>query len=349
VLVEALVSFRSGRVRSSVAVAIYALFLAAISLVVERTVTESAQTATILDGGISLVAEVSAVRGPLDALSFEDTFRDLEGVRGVVVARGVIDVFAPGVSAERFPLLRISGDVGVLGVPECDKSLPTAVATPGFGPPPGVTVFSQGEGISVAGMRPTSPWLEDSGIAVVTNCERPATRSAADEPARMLIVMEETSDVVPITHGLRSLLATFGDHVVISSSDLVEFRDQANVELGRQRQTRVRLSVIALVVVLGVFRTSVALLSRSEHGRRRVLGASRMQIAAIGVVENAIAIFVAVVVIATVHTILDIGGELANATLLPSFVLVVVASTVAQLPSLALAGFVDPVKALRVP
>ena len=120
----------------------------------------------------------------------------------------------------------------------------------------------------------------------------------------------------------------------------------------RQAAPNKKASTEALYLA-GAFlaRSSAALASRSELGRVRALGASRVSLIFVSVSEDVIAASVGVAVaFATICALSMVGlAPLRLNWIAPAAALVLLSDLVASIPSLMYASFLDPGKVLRVP
>lgn len=175
-----------------------------------------------------------------------------------------------------------------------------------------------------------------------------------DEPVmRIIVLAKSTEDVPQLADGIRAVLDPADPtSVAVQTSDaLLAVRAAVRGELGAWSRNLVTLVLGAGLVLtaLNVFGAVTA--RRRDFGRRRALGASRVDIlvlvtaqtVATAVVGGAIGV---VIGLAVVHYLIGTAPPLEFAAAVA--VLAVIATAIAALPPAIVAAFRDPVRILRV-
>lgn len=181
------------------------------------------------------------------------------------------------------------------------------------------------------------------------------TVADADEPVMRIIVLAESTDDVPeLADGIRTVLDPADPtSVAVQTSDaLLAVRAAVRGQLGVWGRNVVTLVLGAGLVLtaLNVFGAVTA--RRRDFGRRRALGASRVDILVLVTAQT----FATAVVGGTVGVVIGMAVVQHLIGTAPPFeftvavgVLAVIATTIAALPPAIVAAFRDPVRILRVP
>lgn len=202
--------------------------------------------------------------------------------------------------------------------------------------------------LAVVGWLAAEPPLEFLNRGLLTVAE-------PQEPVVRIIVLAEAAEDVPrLADAIGTVLdAADPASVVVRSSDmLVEVRAAVQGELGTWGRSLVGLVLGAglVLTVLNVF--GAVTTRRRDFGRRRALGASRLDIV---ILVSAQTLLTAVVgafagVLIGTAVVRQILGILPQADFgLAVGLLAVLATAIAALPPAAIAAFRDPVRILRVP
>lgn len=247
--------------------------------------------------------------------------------------------------------------------------LPAAVSTSAWDPQPGVALagveairalgFETAAGpVQTVGARETQMgvmgWLRAEAPLEFLN-RALLTVPDEDEQVVRIVALASSAERVP---GLAAAITAVLDpadpsSVAIRTSDaLVQVRAAVQGELGTWGRNVVMLALGAGLVLtaLNVFGTVIT--RRRDFGRRRALGASRLDIIALvtaQTVVTAIGGAVAGIIIGTVvvHQILGTAPQLEFGVAVA--ILAVIAAGVAAMPPAVIAAYRDPVRILRVP
>lgn len=178
--------------------------------------------------------------------------------------------------------------------------------------------------------------------------------ASADEPVMRIIVLAESTDDVPeLAAGIRAVLdpADPTSMVVQTSQALLQVRAAVRGELGVWGRNLVTLVLGASLVLTALNVFAAVTGRRRDFGRRRALGASRLDIVVLVTAQT--------VATAAAGAVVGIGigmlivQQLVGTVPPPEFavavaVLAVIATSIAALPPSLVAAFRDPVRILRV-
>lgn len=349
-LVEGLRGFASRRLSSVIAVAVAGSACLAIGVVFWLGEEERLEAERALDSGISRVVEVRGVDGVSIDLDEDlvEVVRNLAGVEAVVTLDRVRDMHT-GTEATPLPLVALDGDTGFTGTYACGTGLGVASVDPAADTAAPRAAYDQfGTSVGLGTRRPHHPWFGANGIDMLLACPP----SGLDDPARMLVFVAAVPDITPATQALRELLAPVDHRLVVrSAEDLVEYRDRLNTELVEQRGNRLRNTLLVYTLAILGFQGALTALRRSELGRQRALGASRLQLVSL-LMGGALWSTLAGGLVATLGSLAStpwISPDLGYEWIVPGTVLVLVATAAGLAPVAAYAAFTDPARALRVP
>lgn len=209
-------------------------------------------------------------------------------------------------------------------------------------------VGPQGREIGVVGWLHAGAPLEFLNRSVLTVPE-------SGEPVARVIVLADSAQRVPgLAHAIETVIdaADPTSLTIETSGSLLQVRAAVQGELGSWGR-----NMVALVLAAGLILTALNVLGavttrRRDFGRRRALGASRLDIAvlvagqtlAIATMGAAAGVAIGTAVMAgVVGTAADVEFSIAVT------VLAVLAAAIASLPPALIAAFRDPVRILRVP
>lgn len=335
------------------------LFVVAVAAIVQRADAEREVLVSQLDSGVSRVIEVRA-GGSTPSLphAFALSLTTLSSVDYVVAFGRASDTINPVTRQGPFPVRYLAGTAPGLSVPQCTSS-DTRLAFVVDGDPnnqvrsstPTALESPSGSQAVIANVTTLPLELRGRLTGALTRCPWP---DQVASPALVIgyVVVESVEEVVPTSIALQSLVARMGQDLRIeSAAELAQYRDVVGNEFSRQRRQGVGIAALSLVMLNLVVGTVTSVSRRTDFGRRRVLGASRLQLGLIvlleGVLTGVLALIVGSLGIVTLHYGWHYWSDL---TWLPNVVVMVVSSSAAgQIPVVVAAGYMDPIRALRVP
>lgn len=326
-----------------------------------RTVAaERSVLATIDD---EFVTTITVIDDQGTAALDADYLRSVQGLNTVdwVVALGEIEDVRPlglpgadAIASRRMlgssPALQTRSDLHVLAR---DVTLtPVAVVGPGaqqqlgFKGPAGTVATFRGVQIPVVGpVAPADPLRGLGGQVLIVDPE-------FDGPLRRLIIQVESPEQVEATARVVQQLAPNGDARVVVADELVRIRAAIQGELGGAGRSTVLQTMAAMLALVALVLYAFLHARRKDFGRRRALGATRVQLVVIVCSQVAFAAVPGALLGAA-------GGSLAiywltGATVGVAYpvaiaVLAVLTALVAALPPAFVAAHRDPVAALRTP
>lgn len=247
-------------------------------------------------------------------------------------------------------------------------TLPPAIETSPWHPSPG-TALAGHQAIATLGLKtaagPVDLSTDGSEVGVVgwldadpplDFLDRSLLIVATDGDAVIRIVaLAASAERVP---SLRSAIASLLDpadatSVAIETSDsLVQVRAAVDGELGTFSHTIVIGALLAGLVLTALNVFGAASARRRDFGRRRALGASRLDIAVLVTMQTAATAICGAIIGASVGTLivhLQIGSVPEADFTVAVATLAVMTSSFAALPPALFAAFRDPVRVLRVP
>lgn len=180
------------------------------------------------------------------------------------------------------------------------------------------------------------------------------TAPKPDEIVVRIIVLVDAAEGVPgLIPAIRAVLDPRDSEAVVirSSDDLVAVREAVRGELGTWGRNLVTLVLGAGLVLTALNMLGVVATRRRDFGRRRALGASRLDIMALVTIQTVATAAVGAMVGAVVGALVVL--ETLGVPSPPEFnlavaILAVIATAVAAAPPALLAAYRDPVRILRV-
>ena len=176
-----------------------------------------------------------------------------------------------------------------------------------------------------------------------------------DEAVVRIVVLASSASVVPgVAAAIRSTLDPVepASISVQTSESLVEIRAAVQGQIGTFGRGIVTGTLAAglALAALNVLGTVTA--RRRDFGRRRALGASRLDIVTLVLVPTLLTAVIGALVGTTIGTL--IAQQVVSAIPEPAFIiavglLAIIATGIAALPPAALAAYRDPIRVLRVP
>lgn len=358
-LAEALRMARAQPVSAAVTAVIVAAVCGVIVSTTGQTVAIERDVLSRIDdaGTRTIVIEDTEGRAGLDAGAIARV-EALDGVEWAVGFGIASDVRPAGL--EGAPAVPIRGYVGDLPGPVTtsawDRQPGTALAGPeairalGFetaaGPVQAVTANAPELGV-VGWLRAEAP-LEFLNRALLTVADE-------DEPVVRIIALASSAEQVPgLAAAIRAVLDPADpSSVAIQTSDaLVQVRAAVRGELGTWGRDLVTLILGAGLVLTALNVFGAVTTRRRDFGRRRALGASRLDIIGLVTTQTVATAVVGATAGAGIGTIVvqqTLGIAPRVDFVLAVAILAVIATAIAALPPAIIAAYRDPVRILRVP
>lgn len=247
-------------------------------------------------------------------------------------------------------------------------SLPDLIATSGWDQKPG-TALAGVDAISLLGFEtaagPVQPTGDGAPVGVVgwVRADPPLdflnrallTVPTGDEAVIRVVALAVAPQRVPALAAAIAAVLDPADptSVAIQTSEtLVQVRAAVQGELGTYGRNLITLILAAGLVLSALNVYGVVTTRRRDFGRRRALGASRLDIIALVTTQTVSTAFVGAAAGATVGTLIvdrTLGTAPQPAFTIAVAVLAVIATAIAAIPPATVAAYRDPVRILRVP
>lgn len=289
-----------------------------------------------------------------------DSLRDVSGVEWAIGMGASVDVenaaLVGGASAPRRTLW--AADWRKTGLPAPTELTDGALAwadsktlrSLGMASFPAVSRSNDGHRLAVAGEGRVAPSLAPFIRGVIV----PASSEDDSEAVTSVIVLaSEPEGVRPLLHMIRDELPAGSSTIRIrTSEELVDASAGVRAVLDDFGRATLLGSIVGAGLLIAALQAGMILLQRRDYGRRRALGATRTQIAAIVVGGVVLAASIGVLIGSTVGvTALLVQGAVVPSPQLiaaAGVLLVTVAATLGLLPA-AIAAMMDPATEMRVP